>query len=279
MHTTRKIHWAWTLVLPFAFFVACSSDSSVQVLTPDGKVYDEDEYASLAEDGIVDAHGNIIDKDSPEARKMSSNSAKAESASSEKKSSSSAKSESSSDKAASSSSAKAESSADKAASSSSAKAESSADKTTSSSSEKVDSSSDKEESSSSEPESSSAEPGKQTVINEDEGDFSIGTDDMTAVSDDAQSELDSLKEILDNGGSVDGFELADSEFNEETLLYEDFNDNDFFCFTGEGEWMQITREQLGKHIPHYKNGQAWGNFRQFDVKFMDACAAVYIRRK
>ena len=102
---------------------------------------------------------------------------------------------------------------------------------------------------------------------------------MTAVSDDAQSELDSLKEILDNGGSVDGFELADSEFNEETLLFEDFNDNDFFCFTGEGEWMQITREQLGERIPHYKNGKAWGNFRHFDVKFMDACAAVYIRRK
>lgn len=172
----------------------------------------------------------------------------------------------------------AKSSSSKKVSSSSAKSSSSG-KAESSSSEAKSSSSEKVESSSSEPESSSAEPGKQTIINEDEGEFSIGTDDMTAVSDDAQSELDSLKEILDNGGSVDGFELADSEFNEETLLYEDFNDNDFFCFTGEGEWMQITREQLGEHIPHYKNGKAWGNFRHFDVKFMDACEAVYIRRK
>ena len=102
---------------------------------------------------------------------------------------------------------------------------------------------------------------------------------MTVISENDQSELDSLKQILDEGGSVDGFELAESEFNEETLLYEDFDENDFFCFTDEGEWLKITREQLGEHIPHYKNGKAWGNFRQFDVKFMDACAAVYIRRK
>lgn len=279
MRTTQKIHWAWALVLPFAFFVACSSDSSVQVLTPDGKVYDEDEYASLAESGIVDAQGNIIDEGSPEARKMSSNSAKAESASSEKKSSSSAKAESSSDKAASSSSAKAESSADKAASSSSAKAESSADKTTSSSSEKVDSSSDKEESSSSEPESSNAEPGKQTVANTAEGDFSFGTDDMKEVSESAQSELDSLKQILDEGGTVEGFEKTDMEFNEETLPVEVFDEMDIFCFTGEGEWLQITKETLGEYIPHYRNDHAWGNLRHFDIKFMDACEAVYIRHK
>ena len=279
MRTTRKIHWAWTLVLPFAFFVACSSDSSVQVLTPDGKVYDEDEYASLAEDGIVDAHGNIIDKDSPEARKMSSSAAKTESSADKASSSSSAKAESSSDKAASSSSAKAESSADKAASSSSAKAESSADKTTSSSSEKVDSSSDKVESSSSEPESSSAEPGKQTVANTAEGDFSFGTDDMKEVSESAQSELDSLKQILDEGGTVEGFEKTDMEFNEETLPVEVFDEMDFFCFTGEGEWLQITKETLGEYIPHYRKDHAWGNLRYFDIKFMDACEAVYIRHK
>ena len=157
-------------------------------------------------------------------------------------------------------------------------AKSSSSKKASSSSTKGSSSSEKVDSSSSEPESSAA-VGKETVIDEDEGIFSIGTDDMTVISESDQSELDSLKQILDDGGSVDGFELADSEFNEETLLYEDFDENDFFCFTDEGEWLKITREQLGEHIPHYKNSKAWGNFRQFDVKFMDACAAVYIRRK
>lgn len=244
MMTPVKKFWFFAMVLAMAFFAACSADGPVQVITPKGDILSEDEYAELVEKGEIDEQGNVVVKDTT-----------AKSSSSKKVSSSSAKS----------------SSSEKASSSSSEKVDSSAD-AESSSSEKV-------ESSSSEPESSSAEPGKQTIINEDEGEFSIGTDDMTAVSDDAQSELDSLKEILDNGGSVDGFELADSEFNEETLLYEDFNDNDFFCFTGEGEWMQITREQLGEHIPHYKNGKAWGNFRHFDVKFMDACAAVYIRRK
>ena len=236
-----------------AFFVACSADGPVQVITPKGDILGEDEYAEMVEKGEVDDQGNVIVKDTT-----------AKSSSSKKVSSSSTKGSSSSEKATSSSS--------------SAKDSSSSGEAESSSSEAKSSSSEEAESSSSEPESS-ATAGKETIINEEEGEFSIGTDDMTAVSDDAQSELDSLKEILDNGGSVDGFELADSEFNEETLLYEDFNDNDFFCFTGEGEWMQITREQLGKHIPHYKNGQAWGNFRQFEVKFMDACEAVYIRRK
>ena len=254
MMTPVKKFWFFAMVLAMAFFAACSADGPVQVITPKGDILSEDEYAELVEKGEIDEQGNVVVKDTT-----------AKSSSSKKVSSSSAKGSSSSEKASSSSS--------------SAKDSSSSGKAESSSSEAKSSSSEKVESSSSEPESSSAEPGKQTIINEDEGEFSIGTDDMTAVSDDAQSELDSLKEILDNGGSVDGFELADSEFNEETLLYEDFNDNDFFCFTGEGEWMQITREQLGEHIPHYKNGKAWGNFRHFDVKFMDACEAVYIRRK
>ena len=252
--TPVKKFWFFAMVLAMAFFAACSADGPVQVITPKGDILSEDEYAELVEKGEIDEQGNVVVKDTT-----------AKSSSSKKVSSSSAKGSSSSEKASSSSS--------------SAKDSSSSGKAESSSSEAKSSSSEKVESSSSEPESSSAEPGKQTIINEDEGEFSIGTDDMTAVSDDAQSELDSLKEILDNGGSVDGFELADSEFNEETLLYEDFNDNDFFCFTGEGEWMQITREQLGEHIPHYKNGKAWGNFRHYDVKFMDACEAVYIRRK
>lgn len=253
MTTLVKKFWFFAMVLAMAFFAACSADGPVQVITPKGDILSEDEYAELVEKGEIDEQGNVIVKDTT-----------AKSSSSKKVSSSSAKSSSSEKATSSSSSAKD--------SSSSGKAESSSSEAKSSSSEKV-------ESSSSEPESSSAEPGKETIINEDEGEFSIGTDDMTAVSDDAQSELDSLKQILDDGGTVDGFEKTDTEFNEETLLFEDFNDNDFFCFTGEGEWMQITREQLGEYIPHYKNGHALGNLRHFDVRFMDACAAVYIRRK
>jgi hypothetical protein len=101
---------------------------------------------------------------------------------------------------------------------------------------------------------------------------------MEVVSTGEQSELDSLKEILDNGGTIDGFEEVATEFNEQTLTYESFDEGDYYCFTGEGEWKHVTRELLGKYIPHYKNGQAWGNLRHFDVKFMDACEGVYFRR-
>ena len=234
------------VALTMSLFVACSTDGDPVIVAPNGEIYSQEEYAEFEEKGELDERGNVVVTDST-----------AKSSSSKKASSSSTKGSSSSEKATSSSS----------------------EKASSSSSEKASSSSEKVDSSSSAPESSSAEPGKETVINEEEGIFSIGTDDMTVISESDQSELDSLKQILDDGGSVDGFELAESEFNEETLLYEDFDENDFFCFTDEGEWLKITREQLGEHIPHYKNSKAWGNFRQFDVKFMDACAAVYIRRK
>lgn len=250
------------MVLAMAFFAACSADGPVQVITPKGDILSEDEYAVLVEKGEIDEQGNVIVKDTT-----------AKSSSSKKVSSSSAKSSSSSSGKVSSSSEKATSS------SSSAKDSSSSGKAESSSSEAKSSSSEKVESSSSEPESSSAELGKETVANTEEGDFSFGTDDMEEVSASAQSELDSLKEILDNGGTVDGFEKTEMEFNEETLPVEIFDEQDFFCFTGEGEWLQITKEMLGQYIPHYKNDHAWGNLRHFDVKFMDACSSVYIRRK
>lgn len=253
MTTLVKKFWFFAMVLAMAFFAACSADGPVQVITPKGDILSEDEYAELVEKGEIDEQGNVIVKDTT-----------AKSSSSKKVSSSSAKSSSSS-------SGKVSSSSEKATSSSSEKVDSSAD-AESSSSEKV-------ESSSSEPESSSAELGKETVANTEEGDFSFGTDDMEEVSASAQSELDSLKEILDNGGTVDGFEKTEMEFNEETLPVEIFDEQDFFCFTGEGEWLQITKEMLGQYIPHYKNDHAWGNLRHFDVKFMDACSSVYIRRK
>ena len=299
------------VALAIAFLAACSSDGPMLIITPNGNVYSEEEYNELVENGQVDEAGNVIVE---ESNAKSSSSKKAGSSSSTKGSSSSGKAtsgssdgddessssgkatssssakdgSSSSGKATSSSSAKdGSSSSGKATSSSSAKdCSSSSGKATSSSSAKDGSSSSAKASSSSStptssatPASSSAEPGKETIANEDDGEFSFGTDDMKEISESAQSELDSLKEILDNGGTVEGFEKTEGEFNEETLPYEAFDENDFFCFTGEGEWLQITRELLGQYIPHYKNGAAWGNLRHFDVKFMDACAAVYIRRK
>ena len=102
---------------------------------------------------------------------------------------------------------------------------------------------------------------------------------MEDVGASTKTELDSLKEVLDNGGSSDGFESLGTEFDETTMTYDSFNEGDYYCFTGEGEWMHISRELLGKYIPHYKNGAAWGNLRHFEIKFLDACEDVYFRRK
>ena len=255
-----------------AFFAACSTDGPVEVMVPRGEIYSEEEYAELVESGEIVDPSYVSDK---ESSTKSSGSVK---------SSSSAKADSDSDKTSSSSTKETSGDADSSsADGDKATSSSDGDKATSSSDGgKTSSSSGKvEPASSATPTSSSAVPGQTTIsnISGDTGDFSVGQNDMVEVADDVQSELDSLKEILDNGGTVDGFEETDMEFNEETLPVEIFDEQDFFCFTGEGEWLRITKETLGEYIPHYRNDHAWGNLRHFDIKFMDACAAVYIKRK
>lgn len=285
MRILGKKWWTLAAALPVAALVACTSNSPVEVVTPKGQVYSEDEYEELVEQGLVDESGNVIEEDEEEdaaggdANASSSSGSKTASSSDTKtESSSDSKTASSSDsKTASSSDSKTTSSDSKTESSSSAKASSDSGSDKSSSSGAVDS--DKSSSSASGDVTSSSSTVRQETLTDGEGNFSVGTDDMEDVSSGTQSELDSLKEILDNGGTIDGFEEVATEFNEQTLTYESFDEGDYYCFTGEGEWMHVTRELLGKYIPHYKNGQAWGNLRHFDVKFMDACEGVYFRRK
>lgn len=274
MRILGKKWWTLAAALPVAALVACTSNSPVEVVTPKGQVYSEDEYEELVEQGLVDESGNVIEEDEEEG--AAGGDANASSSSGSKTASSSdTKTESSSDS-------KTTSSSDsKTASSSDSKTTSSDSKTESSSSAKVssDSGSDKSSSSASGDVTSSSSTVRQETLTDGEGNFSVGTNDMEVVSTGEQSELDSLKEILDNGGTIDGFEEVATEFNEQTLTYESFDEGDYYCFTGEGEWKHVTRELLGQYIPHYKNGQAWGNLRHFDVKFMDACEGVYFRRK
>lgn len=274
MRILGKKWWTLAAALPVAALVACTSNSPVEVVTPKGQVYSEDEYEELVEQGLVDESGNVIEED--EEEDAAGGDANASSSSGSKTASSSdTKTESSSDsKTASSSDSKTTSSSDSKTTSSDSKTESSSSAKASS-----DSGSDKSSSSASGDVTSSSSTVRQETLTDGEGNFSVGTDDMEDVSSGTQSELDSLKEILDNGGTIDGFEEVATEFDENTLTYESFDEGDYYCFTGEGEWMHVTRELLGKYIPHYKNGQAWGNLRHFDVKFMDACEGVYFRRK
>ena len=278
--------------VPVAALIACSSDAPVQVLTPSGQVYDEDEYNELVEAGMVDEMGNVIVEDEDDddgdaagtdTKKSSSSKAGTSSGSTDSKTSASSTDsgdESSSASKDESSSAGSEGTSSAGGSGDTAKSSSSAagDVKSSAGTSTSSSSANQASSSSAAPTTSSSAVAGQTTISDGEGNFSMGTNDMEEVATETQSELDSLKEILDNGGTVAGFEEVATEFNENTLTYESFDEGDYYCFTGEGEWMHVTRDLLGQYIPHYKNGQAWGNLRHFDVKFMDACEGVYFRR-
>jgi hypothetical protein len=238
-------------------------------MTPQGQAFDEEEYESYVEQGMVDAQGNVMKTIEKDAEATSSASKAASSGS--KESGSSVSSEDDSDS-------ETDTSSDTGTSSDS-KSTSDGTETTSSDTETTSSDSETSttESSSSE-ESSTVTPGVNTIQNGDD-EFSVGTNDMEDVDASTKTELDDLKDELENGGTPEGFENVGTSFDETTMTYDSFDEGDYYCFTGEGEWMHITRELLGQYIPHYKNGAAWGNLRHFEVLFMDACEGVYFRHK
>ena len=60
MKTMVKNIWILAGASLMAFFVACSADGPVQVITPKGDILGEDEYAEMVEKGEVDDQGNVI---------------------------------------------------------------------------------------------------------------------------------------------------------------------------------------------------------------------------
>ena len=78
MKTMVKNIWILAGASLMAFFVACSADGPVQVITPKGDILGEDEYAEMVEKGEVDDQGNVIVKDttakSSSSKKVSSSS-------------------------------------------------------------------------------------------------------------------------------------------------------------------------------------------------------------
>lgn len=285
MRILGKKWWTLAAALPVAALVACTSNSPVEVVTPKGQVYSEDEYEELVEQGLVDESGNVIEED--EEEDAAGGDANVSSSSGSKTASSSdTKTESSSDS-------KTTSSSDsKTASSSDSKTTSSDSKTESSSSAKAssDSGSDKSSSSASGDATSSAGTGDVTVSSSsitaqhentgcDSGECSIGTNAMDDVDAETKTELDSLKELIDNGGVPVGFEELPEGLTGETFNYNFLGENDVYCFTGEGEWLHVVREELGKYINHFKNGAAWGQLEKFEIIFSESCAEVYFRPK
>jgi hypothetical protein len=88
-----------------------------------------------------------------------------------------------------------------------------------------------------------------------------------------------LKELIDNGEIPVGFEELPEGLTGENFNYNFLGENDVYCFTGEGEWLHVVREELGKYINHFKNGAAWGQLEKFDIIFSEVCTEVYFRRK
>lgn len=269
MRILGKKWWTLAAALPVAALVACTSNSPVEVVTPKGQVYSEDEYEELVEQGLVDESGNVIEEDEEEDA-AGGDAQKSSSSESKTASSSDTKTESSSDS-------KTESSDSKTESSSSAKASS-------------DSGSDKSSSSASDDVTSSAGTGDVTVSSSsitaqhentgcDSGECSIGSNAMDGVDAETKTELDSLKELIDNGGVPVGFEELPEGLTGENFNYNFLGENDVYCFTGEGEWLHVVREELGKYINHFKNGAAWGQLEKFDIIFSEVCTEVYFRRK
>lgn len=307
MRTLLKKFWLIALASTAIAFVACSSDSSVQVFTPDGEVYDEDEYAAMVENGEVDAIGNRISDETGEVKKTSSaskissssenkgSSSSVKSSTSDAKSSSSGKAtssdskESSSSEKASSNDSKGSSSSEKASSSdskdSSSSVKSSSSEAKSSNSEEPESSETEKSSSSEDPSSSetdvssSSSVAQQETTGCDNGECSIGSNVMDAVDDETKTELDSLKELIDNGGAPEGFEELPDGITGENFNYTFLGENDVYCYTGEGEWLHVERNELGKYINHFKNGAAWGQLEKFEIVFSETCTEVYFRPK
>ena len=102
---------------------------------------------------------------------------------------------------------------------------------------------------------------------------------MDEVDAETKTELDSLKELIDNGEIPVGFEELPEGLTGETFNYNFLGENDVYCFTGEGEWLHVVREELGKYINHFKNGAAWGQLEKFEIIFSESCAEVYFRPK
>ena len=145
------------------------------------------------------------------------------------------------------------------------------------------SSASRDDESSSSEDASSASAGESTIA--DNGDITAGKDLMDGVDEGTSDQLnENVAACATAEGCPEGFEELDGGLvvdkdGSGNLDYNSFDENDYYCFSGEGEWLKLDRAKLGEFIPHFKNGAAWGNLSHFEIRFEDLCSAVYIMRK
>lgn len=131
------------------------------------------------------------------------------------------------------------------------------------------------DSSSSEVTSSAAEGETSTI---GDNDASIGRNDMEEISEEEKDKLNDLKEALENGENPSGFDKADSTNFKVSDL--DFDNNDYYCFFGENQWLKISIDNLkASGLPFLWNGAAYGLQRKYTLRFEGACSAIYVQRK
>ena len=145
------------------------------------------------------------------------------------------------------------------------------------------SSASRDDESSSSEDASSASAGESTIA--DNGDITAGKDLMDGVDEGTSNQLnENVAACATAEGCPEGFEELDGGLvvdkdGSGNLDFNSFDENDYYCFSGEGEWLKLDRAKLGEFIPHFKNGAAWGNLSHFEIRFEDLCSAVYIMRK
>ena len=161
--------------------------------------------------------------------------------------------------------------------------DSSADQGDDSASSGDGSSASRDDESSSSEDASSASAGESTIA--DNGEITAGKDLMDGVDEGTSNQLnENVAACATAEGCPEGFEELDGGLvvdkdGSGNLDYNSFDENDYYCFSGEGEWLKLDRAKLGEFIPHFKNGAAWGNLSHFEIRFEDLCSAVYIMRK
>ena len=112
------------------------------------------------------------------------------------------------------------------------------------------------------------------ITPDENGNATITEEFMEGVTD--QDVLDDLDKIA-NGETVDGYEESDQlNFKVDDF---DFDNYDYFCFTGEQSWLKITQDQLKESgLPFLWNGKAYGLRKKYTLRFEDACDAIYVKR-
>lgn len=273
MQLTKILLPTTALTITFGL-LACSSSVSPSEGSDDAIASEEDGLEPFIPGFDPGKYSSKTDEPSSSASDVTSSESEGQSATSgEESSESGTESASSGD----------DSSASKGDDSASSGDDSSASKDDDSASSGDGSSASRDDESSSSEDASSASAGESTIA--DNGDITAGKDLMDGVDEGTSNQLnENVAACATAEGCPEGFEELDGGLvvdkdGSGNLDFNSFDENDYYCFSGEGEWLKLDRAKLGEFIPHFKNGAAWGNLRHFEIRFEDLCSAVYIMRK